>query len=157
MIYRKCYVSVVQIWACLELNMSKCQDSCACTRILWIYLYIYYTRIIICLAPKQPLYDYNNLFCFKTAPEQTWKCLRTSVLHSRLRRIQWRIVICLARNYLFATLSLLSSKQAHICTTETLHFPEIIDFLKDWKSAVEIIYDPPGKLIVWSLQTIWRH
>ena len=47
----------------------------------------------ICLAPKQLLYTCNHQFYSKTASEQRWKFLLTSVLHSRSRRIQWRMVI----------------------------------------------------------------
>ena len=57
---------------CMHKSVVHPQESCACTRILWIYLHIYYTRIIIGLAPKQFLGTYNNMFCSKTAPEQRW-------------------------------------------------------------------------------------
>ena len=89
---------------CMHKSVVHAQECCACTRILCIYLYIHYTRIIICLAPKQLLYTYNDLFCSNTAPEQRWTFLLTSVLHSRPRRIQWRIVILLAKKSSFFTL-----------------------------------------------------
>ena len=89
--------------------------------------------VIIFPAPTQLSYTYNNQFCSKTAPEQRWKFLLTSVLHSRPRRIQWRIVIGSSTQYLVAICSLSSSKQAHICTTETWHFPEITDSIQYWK------------------------
>ena len=102
------------------------QDSCACTRFLCMHNTLLHAQhscactggakaqgrdpktstctIILCMhknlvhAQYTLLFLHYNKYCSETFPYQTWAFLVHLHLHSRLRRIQWAIVLFSCKN-----------------------------------------------------------
>ena len=78
--------------ACTRVFVVHAQESCACTRILYMHknLDILYDFLNFCTYTL--LFLHNNKCCSETFPYQRSDFLVHLHLHNRLRRIRWRIV-----------------------------------------------------------------
>ena len=70
---------------CMHKHLVHAPESCACTRISCVYTILVQTQYTLVLL-------HHNEYCSEEFPYQTWDVLIHLHLHSRLRRIQWRIV-----------------------------------------------------------------